>query len=502
MPAEYTACWKSLTRKGVPVREAKGRCAASFFKRHGITVNEAHERGVAEFLGEDAQDLDMKLVEAIMDPSKRAVAETEEWLEAQKRPPTTVQTLIFSKKRFKTADAARSWAKSHGHHAAKVDETEDSFRLRQRDPGDFVDGSFRTITLTNGVKAVIGHLKSAKAENMGEAEIRFDAMPLQSDDEDGNIFTLVAAKTGSMAFLPVGLGLSWTRDSLAEAAPTWAGQNVTINHEKPDMEAGIVSSRFEDDELLMTVETTDDLAEHIRAHWPEVGVSVEADIEVVDFTNLEILRAHGKGVSFIFYPRTAACDAHEGCMIIGEEKPTDEVTSMGDCEKCESLGGKMNDLVSLIAAKDVQIKDLSETKGTHEEELTSLRSFKEDTEGKIAAHAELELTAKKLKEENTSLMAETEQLRKFKEEADELRKATLLEKIEDAGLETDLYKEFEVGSLEVVANVVVALGRKKGEEEASGAKPTRATASKPGADDFDFEAAKREEELILQGKAP
>ena len=81
---------------------------------------------------------------------------------ATKQDPASVQTLIFSKDRFKTAAAARKWAKDNDFRSDKVDETEESFRLRQKDPGAFQDGSFRTITLTDGVKAVVGRAKSAK----------------------------------------------------------------------------------------------------------------------------------------------------------------------------------------------------------------------------------------------------------------------------------------------------------------------------------------------------
>jgi hypothetical protein len=73
--------------------------------------------------------------------------------------PTTVETLIFSKKVFKTAAKAKKWAKDHDYKATKVDETDKSWRIRQRDPGDFKKDSFRTITFTKGVKAVVGHLK-------------------------------------------------------------------------------------------------------------------------------------------------------------------------------------------------------------------------------------------------------------------------------------------------------------------------------------------------------
>ena len=58
---------------------------------------------------------------------------------------TTVQTLICPKSSF-TREEAVAWAKEHDFKADKVDETEDSYRLRQRDPGDFQEGSFRTIS--------------------------------------------------------------------------------------------------------------------------------------------------------------------------------------------------------------------------------------------------------------------------------------------------------------------------------------------------------------------
>lgn len=77
---------------------------------------------------------------------------------------TTLQTLIFSKSKFSKSEAI-SWAKSHDMRHDKVDETKNSFRLRQRDPGDFIKGSFRTITITAGIKGVIGKLKTKKSRH-------------------------------------------------------------------------------------------------------------------------------------------------------------------------------------------------------------------------------------------------------------------------------------------------------------------------------------------------
>jgi HK97 family phage prohead protease len=80
-----------------------------------------------------------------------------------------VQSLIFPKAHWTSADACRRWARDHDFKADKVDETADSYRLRQRDPADFE--RFRTICLMPNdagpsesrcrVKAVGGPLKEA-----------------------------------------------------------------------------------------------------------------------------------------------------------------------------------------------------------------------------------------------------------------------------------------------------------------------------------------------------
>jgi len=75
-----------------------------------------------------------------------------------RKVPTKIQTLIFSRTSFNKSQA-RAWAKSHGFKSSKVDETATSYRIRQRDPSAFRPGSMRTIKITTGVKAVVGHLK-------------------------------------------------------------------------------------------------------------------------------------------------------------------------------------------------------------------------------------------------------------------------------------------------------------------------------------------------------
>lgn len=77
------------------------------------------------------------------------------------RKPMDVQTLIFPKDGY-TLSEAKAWATEHGHVAKKVDEKEDTYRLRQHEPGLYQPKSFRTITLgKSDVKAVVGKRKAA-----------------------------------------------------------------------------------------------------------------------------------------------------------------------------------------------------------------------------------------------------------------------------------------------------------------------------------------------------
>lgn len=85
---------------------------------------------------------------------------------------TEVQTLILSKERFETKEEANAWVSEHDFKIKEgaPDETEESWRYRQREPSEFVEGSFRTIELTDGVKAVIGTPKEEKMKTKKERE--------------------------------------------------------------------------------------------------------------------------------------------------------------------------------------------------------------------------------------------------------------------------------------------------------------------------------------------
>lgn len=82
------------------------------------------------------------------------------------RHATDVQTLVFCDEVF-TRGQAKAWAKAHGfkYGDAAIEVTSQSTRIRQHPPTDYRRSTFRTIELTDGVKAVVGvPVKAARAE--------------------------------------------------------------------------------------------------------------------------------------------------------------------------------------------------------------------------------------------------------------------------------------------------------------------------------------------------
>ncbi len=66
-------------------------------------------------------------------------------------PGSQIQSLLFDRDHF-TAKQATAWARAHGYQHGKVDTTDRYHRLRQYDP---TGAPCRTVTLTEGVKAVV-----------------------------------------------------------------------------------------------------------------------------------------------------------------------------------------------------------------------------------------------------------------------------------------------------------------------------------------------------------
>lgn len=95
---------------------------------------------------------------------------------------TQVQTLLFDSSLFNVGQA-KSWAKRHGFRYGSVDTggARASFiRLRQIDPAQITEGSFRTIRFTDGIEAVIGMPKrgAKRRKNGGPGAVRLNSTQL------------------------------------------------------------------------------------------------------------------------------------------------------------------------------------------------------------------------------------------------------------------------------------------------------------------------------------
>lgn len=97
----------------------------------------------------------------------------------------TVQTLIFGKSGFEKADAI-TWAQEHSFKAEQVDETDDSYRIRQQDPSLFIEDSFKTVILTDGVSAVMGKLKETQEKQAEQEGVTSPTVPIKTDRPDND----------------------------------------------------------------------------------------------------------------------------------------------------------------------------------------------------------------------------------------------------------------------------------------------------------------------------
>jgi phage gp29-like protein len=79
------------------------------------------------------------------------------------RKTMTLQTVLISKDDY-SLDEAKKWLTDH-EYKTDVDEKEDTLRFRQRDPGDFIPASFRTVNIEKGISFVLGKLKPSNEES-------------------------------------------------------------------------------------------------------------------------------------------------------------------------------------------------------------------------------------------------------------------------------------------------------------------------------------------------
>jgi phage head maturation protease len=125
-----------------------------------------------------------------------------------------VQTLIFSKAEYDEEEAVK-WASDHDYRSDNVDETDESYRLRQREQEDFDEESLRTIELDSGVSAVVGQIN----KDVGEAN-EMDEKILEMLEEMKRLSTLVASfGDGLKSILEQGEGILGRLDNLAPSKP-------------------------------------------------------------------------------------------------------------------------------------------------------------------------------------------------------------------------------------------------------------------------------------------
>jgi len=85
------------------------------------------------------------------------------------------QELIFDKERF-TLTLAKEWAEEKGFKSDPVDEFEDSIRIVQSPLEKFIEGSFKTIDIEQGVKIIKGRLKDENAMDEKTAQDLIDGV--------------------------------------------------------------------------------------------------------------------------------------------------------------------------------------------------------------------------------------------------------------------------------------------------------------------------------------
>ncbi len=110
---------------------------------------------------------------------------------------TDVQSVVLSKDRFKTATAAKQWAREHGFKTSKIDEKANTFRFRQFEPSLCKAGTFRNKKITEGVVAVICVPKGSETPSGGLSKAEADKIKKAAKDFMGTIQAAVYKLTNS-----------------------------------------------------------------------------------------------------------------------------------------------------------------------------------------------------------------------------------------------------------------------------------------------------------------
>ena len=143
-----------------------------------------------------------------------------------------VQTLLFPKAHWNSAEECKKWARDHDFRADKVDETDQSWRLRQRDPEDFK--RLRTICVSPNdagpgderckVKAVGGPLKASE-------QPRLDLPTTDHADVDAGLVVTEWLETIEKGVIP------YRRTPLAPEGEGWDGPAEVGKADVPALKA-------------------------------------------------------------------------------------------------------------------------------------------------------------------------------------------------------------------------------------------------------------------------
>jgi len=154
---------------------------------------------------------------------------------------TVVQTVILSKDRFKSKDAAITWIKNSKFKFHKVDEATGTYRFRQKEPSLFKQDSYRTKKLDEGISIVVAIPKDISKHETSKfvamANIiktsKFQMLPTDiKSDLDLTIpmnveIWILSEGENRDGMVPV--------SELVDSVPRWEGEDIIPFHDMSDM---------------------------------------------------------------------------------------------------------------------------------------------------------------------------------------------------------------------------------------------------------------------------
>lgn len=217
---------------------------------------------------------------------------------------TSLQSVVFDKSKWTRAEATR-WLQDNDLRHDKVDETDNSFRYRQRDPGDFTEGTFRTIV--PGGQGSTGGLAEARS---------FHATMLRPG--------IYVPGVGN----PDGRRIRIGADFIRRRGPTMEGKKVDMEHgQGPNDVAGHVEGVATPKSAL----TGDVVIEPDKPAFARASEHIDAHVKAKTVPNVSVEIDHekmepGDGKSFdqdlvdgtfegLGLVQRGACSDQEGCGI-------------------------------------------------------------------------------------------------------------------------------------------------------------------------------------------